>query len=93
MTVIITAHKQDKELETVIREIGTIIRVDRHGLAMLKTENGENVYPFTFDKIVRYRGQAAKEIGLGNGATVRFSTVHGKAEDVEIVKAAEGASL
>jgi len=72
-------------LNTPTEELGTILRVDRHGLAILQTKEGENVYPFTFDKIRRYRGQAAQEIGLHAGAAVRFSTDEGKIKDVEIL--------
>jgi hypothetical protein len=35
--------------------------------------------PFTFDKIRRYRGQDAREIGLREGVEVRFSEKDGLA--------------
>ena len=66
------------------REQGTIVRVDRHGLAMVKTARGNATYPFTFDKIRHYRGQTASEIGLKQGATVSFRSYRGKVSDVEI---------
>ena len=40
--------------------------------------------PFTFDKIRRYRGEAAEEIGLREGVEVRFSEKDGLVEAVEI---------
>ena len=66
-------------------QIGEVVRLDRHGLAILKTKDEGRFYPFTFDKIRRYRGESPKEIGLRRGTEVRFVTENDKISDVEIL--------
>ena len=41
-------------------------------------------FPFTFDKIRRHRGEAAKEIGLHQGVEVQFSEMDGLIDFVDI---------
>jgi hypothetical protein len=66
------------------KKTGTIVRVDRHGLALVKAEDG-NLHSFTFDKILRYRGEAARDIGLDPGATVLFSEDESGIGNVEVL--------
>jgi hypothetical protein len=65
---------------------GKILRVTEKGLAYISTGNGKQRqdFPFTFDKIRKYRGQAPREIGLREGAKVQFSETDGRVESVEI---------
>jgi hypothetical protein len=79
-----TAERID-QTGTAEAQIGEIVRLDRHGLAILKTKRDGRLYPFTFDKIRRYRGEFPKEIGLQRGAEVRFTTEDDKINDVEIL--------
>ena len=69
-----------------VNRVGKIVRVTDEGLAYVSTGSGNQRrdFPFTFDKIRRYRGQAAKEIGLRKGVEVRFSEKDGRVESVEI---------
>jgi hypothetical protein len=55
--------------------VGKVVRVTRQGLAYLSTgsESERRDFPFTSDKIRKYRGQEAREIGLRKGVEVRFS--------------------
>jgi hypothetical protein len=66
--------------------LGRIVRVADKGLAYVSTGSGSQrrEFPFTFDKILRYRGQAAREIGLREGVEVKFSEKDGRVESVEI---------
>jgi hypothetical protein len=68
---------------------GTIVRLDRHGLAIVKPEVGDDIYPFTFDKILEYGGQTASEMGLHEGSTIQFVRKEGKVSEVKIVQAGE----
>jgi len=70
------------------QELGVIVRLDRHGLAILETKENGRAYPFTFDKIRSYRGQSPREMGLRRGAQVKFVADDGKIKDVEILPAA-----
>ena len=65
---------------------GRIVRVADHGLAFVSTGSGRHRrdFPFTFDKIRSYRGQAAKDIGLKNGVEVQVLEENGRVESVEI---------
>jgi hypothetical protein len=69
---------------------GTIVRLDNYGLAIVKTKETGDVYPFTFDKVLHYRGQSAREIGLRLGAHVRFLADDGKIRKVEILPSFNG---
>ena len=66
-------------------KVGTIVQIDSFGLAAVKTEGDGRIYPFTFDKIRKYRGESPREIGLRLGAQVRFLAADGKIKDVEIL--------
>jgi hypothetical protein len=66
-------------------EVGEIVRLDDHGLAILKTKRDGRAYPFTFDKIRAYKGQPPKDIGLRLGAQVKFVADNDKIKDVEIL--------
>jgi len=64
---------------------GRVTRLNRNGLGYIRdTQNGE--YAFTFDKILRYRGQRASEIGLREGSQVRFREVDGRIQSIEIIR-------
>jgi hypothetical protein len=69
-----------------LKRIGKIVRVTDHGLAFVSSGSGNQRqdFPFTFDKIRRYRGEAAKEIGLHQGVEVQFSETDGLIDFVEI---------
>jgi hypothetical protein len=69
-----------------LNRVGKVVRVTKQGLAYLSTGSGSERrdFPFTFDKIRRYRGQEAREIGLREGVEVRFSEKDGLVESVEI---------
>ncbi len=69
-----------------LNRVGKIVRVADEGLAYLSTGSGSERqdFPFTFDKILEYRGQHAKEIGLREGVEVRFLEKDGLVESVEI---------
>lgn len=69
-----------------LKRVRKIVRVTDHGLAFVSIGSGDQRrdLPFTFDKIRRYRGQAAKEIGLQQGAEVQFSETDGRIDFVEI---------
>jgi hypothetical protein len=69
-----------------LNRVGKVVRVTKQGLAYLSTGSGSERrdFPFTFDKIRKYRGQDAREIGLREGVRVRFSEKDGLVESVEI---------
>lgn len=65
---------------------GKIVRVADYGLAFVSVGTGSQRrdYPFTFDKISRYRGESAKVLGLRQGTEVSFSETNGHVDSVEI---------
>jgi hypothetical protein len=69
-----------------LNRVGKIVRVLDKGLAYLATGSGSErkEFPFTFDKIRRYRGQRAREISLRKGVEVRFSEKDDLVESVGI---------
>jgi hypothetical protein len=80
-------EKREIELPAAEGErTGIIVRLDRLGLAEVKTIDDGRVYPFTFDKILSYRGESAGELGLRLGAQVKFLADEGKVSDVEILQ-------
>lgn len=50
----------------------TVARVTSNGVGYLTDEKSNRVHVFTFDKIARYKGEAASELGLKEGAHVRY---------------------
>jgi hypothetical protein len=86
----LTEHTEKRQMgrgERMANYSGKIVRVADHGLAFVSTGSGvhRRDLPFTFDKIRQYRGQAADEIGLRNGASVEISEENGRVESVEIL--------
>ena len=77
--------KYEKDVAMSKRK-GKIVRIADHGLAFVSVGSGEQRrdFPFTFDKILSYRGQPAEAIGLRRGADVEFFENNGKVESVEI---------
>lgn len=56
---------------------GVILRVNEQGLGIVKDTHSQEQFVFTFDKIIGYRGESARELGLIAGAHVRFNATAG----------------
>lgn len=55
------------------RHQGKIVRIEaEYGLGFVRDSSTGSVYPFRFDKILGYRGEAPSELGLFDGASVEF---------------------
>ena len=51
---------------------GILSRVTEDGVGYLVDQKSKNVFPFTFDKILNYRGEAPSKLGLAAGAAVTY---------------------
>lgn len=66
------------QMEPVLNSRGTIVHVDRSGLAYVSPDGLDEILPFTFDKIYKYRGEQPEQIGLRKGAHVLFNADQGR---------------
>jgi hypothetical protein len=58
--------------------LGTLLRLDRVGLGIIvadstDADSTEKEFAFTFDKIDGYKGEPLKNLGLSEGAIVKFT--------------------
>lgn len=65
-------------------EKGTIVRLETYGLGFVKQAGTQKQYPFTFDKIEGYHGQAVKELDLAIGSSVDFELSDDRIAEVHI---------
>jgi hypothetical protein len=80
------ARRAPSPVRDAAREkIGTVVQVDGHGLAFVKTVEDGRMFSFTFDKISSYSGETAGELGLVPGSLVRFFADNGVVKKVEKV--------
>lgn len=70
----------------VSRKHGVVERLNKKGLAVVKEQQSGERFVFTFDKIKRYGGQTARELGLQEGSEVEFDEEHHVVSQVEIAK-------
>lgn len=54
---------------------GTIVRADDNGLGYVRVGKLPQLVSFTFDKIVGYRGESARQLKLRPGSTVELQFV------------------
>lgn len=69
-----------------VMRTGSIQIVNSGGLAIVEDVNTHAQFPFKFGKIVEYKGENPREIGLIRGATVEFETSGNFVTRVEIKK-------
>jgi len=65
---------------------GRIVHLDKQGLVVVQDDASSAHFAFTFDKLAGYRGQTAKEIGLKEGRSVRFSADGLQVAIAELIK-------
>lgn len=67
-----------------VRRKGVIERLNKKGFAVVRERQSDERYVFTFDKIRKYAGETARELGLQEGSEVEFDEEQNRVSSVEI---------
>ena len=68
--------------------IGKVTRIEDFGLGFVKSEETDEQYAFTFDKIEGYRGEYPKQLGFRIGSPVTFHLSNGLIDSIQLFKPA-----